>query len=115
MVTISRGDVVWADFGEPRGSNPAYRRPAVVIQANAYNNSKIATVIVAAITSNKKLARFPDNIFLPIGTASLNKDSVVNITQLFTLDRQYLDHPVGALPSYVMDQIISGIRSVLGL
>lgn len=115
MVAVNRGDVVWADFGEPRGSGPAYRRPTVIIQSDRYTSSSIGTVIIALVTSNTALDRYRDNVFLPMGTANLTKDSVVNVTQIYTMDKSLIDRPIGMLPNYLMDQIDSGIRSVLGL
>ena len=115
MVKLERGDVAWVDFGEPRGSNPAYRRPTVVIQSDRYNSSAISTIVIALITSNTGLTRYPDNVFLAAGTANLHKDCVVNVSQLYTMDKSLIDRPVGALPSYLMDQVDSGIRSVLDL
>jgi mRNA interferase MazF len=115
MVSVNRGDVVWADFGEPRGSGPAYRRPAVIVQSNRYTSSAIATVVIAVLTSNTALGRYRDNVFLPNGTANLNKDSIVNVTQIYTIDKSLIDRPIGQLPNFMMDQVDSGIRSVLGL
>ena len=115
MVTVKRGDVCWVDFGTPRGSSPGFRRPALIVQAGKYNQSRISTVVVAAITSNTRLANFADNVFLPAGTAGLDRDSVVNCTQLFTLDRHDLDATIGLLPTWLLDQVDAGLRSVLEL
>ncbi|QAY70279.1 type II toxin-antitoxin system PemK/MazF family toxin [Xylanimonas protaetiae] len=114
-MTGRRGDVVWVDFGEPRGSAPAYVRPALVVQSDRYNDSRIATTVVVAITSNTALARFEDNVFLPAGTAGLDRDSVVNVTQVFTVDRSAIESPVGSLPASLLDQVADGVRSVLGI
>ena len=112
---VRRGDVVWADFGEPRGSGPAYRRPALVVQADIYNASRISTVVLAAITSNTALARFSDNVFLPAGCGGLDRDSVVNVTQVMSVDRRYIDDDAGCLPNHLMDQVDAGMRAILGL
>lgn len=114
-MTLLRGDVVWVDFGEPRGASPAYRRPALVVQADRYNGSRIATVVVAVITSNTALARYEDNVFLPAGTAGLDRDCVVNISQVFTIDREAVDPPEGSLPPSLAEQVDTGLRHVLGL
>lgn len=115
MVALKRGDVCWVDFGPPRGSAPGFRRPALIIQAQKYNESRISTVVVAAITSNTRLANYGDNVFIPEGAAGLDRDSVVNVTQLFTLDRQDIETVVGSLPTWLMDQVGEGLKSVLEL
>lgn len=110
-----RGDVCWADLGEPKGSRPAKRRPVLVIQADPYNASKLNTTLVAVITSNTALAMLPGNVFLPAVASGLPKDSVLNITALTTIDKADLDPPVGQLPSSLMTEIDRGLRRVLGL
>jgi mRNA interferase MazF len=115
VVTLRRADVVLVDFGEPQGSAPAYVRPALVIQANDYNTSRLVTIIVAVITSNTALARFPDNVSLPEGTAGLDRPSVVNVTRVRSIDRRYVIHTMGALPERFMADVDAGIRRVLGL
>ena len=110
-----RGDVCWADLGEPRGSRPAKRRPVLVIQADPYNDSKLSTTLVAVITSNTGLAAMPGNIFLPAVASGLPKDSVLNSTALVTIDKADLDPPVGRLPTSLMTEIDRGLRRVLGL
>ena len=110
-----RGDVCWADLGEPKGSRPAKRRPVLVIQADPYNTSKLNTTLVAVITSNTALATLPGNVFLPAVATGLPKDSVLNVTALATIDKADLDPPVGQLPSSLMTEIDRGLRRVLGL
>ena len=113
---VIRGDVHWCDLGEPRGSAPAKRRPVLVIQADEYNRSRLATAIVAVITSSTALAEMPGNVFLPAHASGLPKDSVVNVTALATVDRRSLDpDPVGRVPSHIMQEIEAGLRQVLGL
>lgn len=111
----SRGDVCWADLGDPRGSRPAKRRPVLVVQANPYNASKLSTTLVAVITSNTALATRPGNVFLPSVASGLPKDSVLNVTALATLDKADLEPPVGRLPASLMTQIDRGLRRVLAL
>lgn len=110
-----RGDVCWADLGEPRGSTPAKRRPVLVIQADPYNASRLNTTLVAIVTSNTALAAMPGSVFLPAAASGLPKDSVLNVTALATLDKADLDPPVGRLPISIMTQIDRGLRRVLGL
>jgi mRNA interferase MazF len=110
-----RGDVCWADLGEPGGSKPAKRRPVLVIQADPYNTSKLSTTLVGVITSNTALAAMPGNVFLPAVASGLPKDSVLNVTALATLHKADLDPPVGRLPGSLMVEIDRGLRRVLGL
>jgi mRNA interferase MazF len=110
-----RGDVCWADLGEPKGSRPAKRRPVLVIQADPYNTSKLNTTLAAVITSNTARAAMPGNVFLPAVASGLPKDSVLNVTALVTLDKTDLGSPVGKLPSSLMTEIDRGLRRVLGL
>ena len=112
---IRRGDVRWADLGEPRGSRPAKRRPVLVIQSHPYNISRLSTALVAVITSNTALASSPGNVFVPAAAAGLPKDSVVNVTALLTLDKTDLEAAVGHLPVSLMHEVDGGLRRVLGL
>jgi mRNA interferase MazF len=111
----SRGDVCWADLGEPRGSRPAKRRPVLVIQADPYNVSRLSTTLIAVITSNTALATMPGNVFLPSVSSGLPKDSVLNVTALVTIDKADLGQPVGTLPASLMAEIDRGLRRVLDL
>jgi mRNA interferase MazF len=110
-----RGDVCWADLGEPRGSKPAKRRPVLVIQADAYNASKLSTTLVAVIISNTALAAMPGNVFLPAVASGLPKDSVLNATAIVTVDKADLDPPVSRLPASLMTEVDRGLRRVLNL
>lgn len=113
---VNRGDIHWCDLGEPSGSAPAKRRPVLVIQADPFNRSRLATVIVAVLTSNTALAAMPGNVFLAAMATGLPKDSVVNVTALVTLDRRDLDpHPVGSVPAHLLAEVDAGLRRVLGL
>jgi mRNA interferase MazF len=111
----SRGSICWADLGEAHGSQPAKRRPVLVIQANPFNASRLNTTIAAVITSNTALAAMPGNVFLPVAASGLPKDSVVNITALVTLDKTDLEAPVGHLPASLMNDVNRGLHRVLGL
>jgi len=103
-------------MAEPRGSEPGYRRPAVVVQANPFNKSRIATAIVVVLTSNLELARAPGNVLLPKSATGLPKDSVADVSQILTVDRTDLDdEAVSSLPKAYMDDLDDGLRLVLAL
>lgn len=110
-----RGDVCWADLGEPRGSKPAKRRPVLVIQSDSYNASRLSTTLAVVITSNTSLAAMPGNVFVPAAASGLPRDSVVNVTALVTLDKADLDPAIGQLPASVMHEVDRGLRRILGL
>jgi mRNA interferase MazF len=113
---IGRGDVVWVDFGYPRGSEPAKVRPAVVIQDGWLLASTISTVLVVPLTSNTALERFPGNVLIPAEAVGLDKDSVALVTQIGPVDRDFVDpYPVGHLPGYLLSQIGAGVRLATGL
>jgi mRNA interferase MazF len=112
---IQRGEVWWADLPEPRRSEPGYRRPVLVIQADSFNVSRIQTAIVVAITSNLELADAPGNVFLPARAAGLARDSVVNVSQLLTLDRRFLTECAGTLSPRLQRSVDEGLRTVLQL
>lgn len=108
-----RGEIWWANLPLPKGSGPGYRRPVLVIQSNVFNASRIGTVIVAAITSNVELARAPGNVRLDAKQSRLQKESVVNVSQLATLDRRILTERVGPLSEELMRRVDAGLRLVL--
>ena len=112
---IGRGDVWWADLGPARGSAPAFRRPALVISADSFNRSQIRTVLVAAITTSQRLARRPGNVILPSGAGGLDRESVVNVSQLATVDKDQLVERLGTLSAGFMRQVDVGLSLVLGL
>lgn len=112
---ISRGELWWADLGIPRGSAPAYRRPVVIVQADSFNRSALQTVVVVGVTTNLRLAAMPGNVFVAASTAGLSQDSVVNVTQLVSVDGQYLDERIGSLPRHLLDDVERGLRQVLHL
>jgi len=112
---VRRGDVWWAALPLPRGSEPGYRRPVVIVQGDAFNRSRIGTLMVAAITSNTALADAPGNVRLPRRASRLAKDSVVNVSQVLTLDRTALVERVGQLPAAIMSEVDDGLRLALGL
>ncbi len=110
---IKQGDIFWIDLDAPEGSGPGYRRPFVIIQNNVFNKSKINTVVVCTVTSNLKLADAPGNVFLKKGEGSLPKDSVVNISQIITIDKTFLLEKAGTLPTAKTDQIINGVKLLI--
>jgi len=112
---MKRGDIWWANLPPPSGSGPGYRRPVLVIQSNAFNESKISTVLVAVITSNLALSEAPGNVRLSKSTGGLAKASVVNVSQLLTMDRGLLSKRVGALPAGIMQRVDAGLKLVLSL
>jgi mRNA interferase MazF len=113
---VRRGDIVWCDLGPAVGSRPAKRRPVVVIQDDPFNRSRLNTVVVAVVTSNTALAAMPGNVFLPAVVTGLDRDSVVNVTSLATVNRSDLETPpVGELPLHLMKQVDAGLARVLGL
>ncbi|HSP08576.1 MAG TPA: type II toxin-antitoxin system PemK/MazF family toxin [Candidatus Dormibacteraeota bacterium] len=114
-MVIRRGEIWWADLGSPRGSAPALRRPVLVISADFVNLSALQTVSVVGITSNVKWAAAPGNVLIAKGVASLARESVVNLTQLQTIDRSDLDSRVGKLPRASMQDVDAGLRRVLDL
>ncbi len=112
---ITRGDIHWADLGDANGSRPASRRPVLVIQAASYNASRLATVVVAVVTSNTAMASMPGNVFLPAAAPGLPRDSVVNVTAVATLNKDDLGRAVGSVPQHLMREVDAGLRQVLAL
>jgi mRNA interferase MazF len=113
-VVISRGEVRWAELGEPAGSEPGLRRPVLVVQCDAFNRSRIGTVVCVSLTSNLRRAEAPGNVLLTADLTGLPKDSVANVSQLVTLDRRTLSTPVGRLAEPKLELVLAGIGVVLG-
>ncbi len=111
-MVIHQGDVFWLDLEKPLGSEPGYRRPVLVIQNNFFNKSRVHTVVICAITSNLKRARAPGNVLLEAGEASLPKPSVVNVSQVYTVDREILGERIGSLEQNRMDEVLEGLWKV---
>ena len=110
---INQGDVYWIELGAPSGSEPGYRHPHVVVQNNVFNRSEIRTVVVCALTSNLRRANAPGNVLLDKKETNLPKPSVVNVSQLFTVDKSQLAEYVGALSPKRVQEILAGIELVL--
>jgi len=113
-VVISQGEVWWADVPPPIGSEPGFRRPVIVVQGDALNRSRIATVVCVPLTSNLKWAGAPGNLLLKARATSLSKDSVANVSQIVALDRGFLTERVGKLAPAKVQLLLSGIDVVLG-
>jgi mRNA interferase MazF len=112
-MVIEQGDVVWVDLPRPKGSEPAGRRPAVVLQHDRYNRSRISTAVVAAVTSNLRLAASPGNVRLRKGEAGLPLASVINVTQITTVDRMQIFSKAGRLSRLRLREVWSGVKLVL--
>lgn len=114
-MVVARREVWWAELVEPRASEPGFRRPIVVIQADAFNRSRLRTVIGVALTSNTRHLDAPGNVILPGSVTGLSRDSVANVTQIVTLDEDLLDGRTGRIPRRLMRRVDSGLRLVLDL
>ena len=114
-MVIERGEIWWADLPEPVGSSPGLPRPVLIIQSDIVNQSRLNTVVIAVITTNTKLANSEGNVLLLSRQSGLPKDSVVNVSQLFTIDKSVLRDFVSALSKKKMNQINDGLRLLLSL
>lgn len=112
---MRRGEIWWVDLGLPFGSEPAFKRPVVIIQDDSFNNSRISTVIVLSLTTNIDLSEAPGNVFLSKKETKLSKDSVANVSQITTIDRNRLLEKASKLPSEKISDIDDGICLVLNL
>ena len=112
---IARGQVWWADLGVPRGSSPGYKRPVVIIQSETFNKTDMQSVLIAISTTNLHLATMPGNVLVERGVGGLREDSVINVTQLFTIDRTDLLDYLGRLPQNKIEKMDEGLRLVLSL
>jgi mRNA interferase MazF len=111
--SVRQGELFWVDFGDPDGPEPGYNHPCVVIQNDIFNQSKINTVVVCLITSNLRLAKAPGNVYLQKGEGNLPKDSVVNISQIITIDRSLLRDKIGTLSRLITEKIIDGVKLII--
>ncbi len=112
---MRRGDIWWASLKAPDGSSPGFRRPVLVMQSNEFNRSQIKTVVVAVITSNLILANAPGNVRIPARASGLKKASVVNVSQIITVDKSYLTGRAGAVKANYIREVEDGLRLVLGV
>jgi mRNA interferase MazF len=114
-MVIRRGDIYWVDFSPGKGSEPLGRRPGLVIQCDALNESKLNTVIMLAITSNLNFSELPGNVLLAKGEANMPKRCVINATQLKSVDKSSLVEKIGSLSYEKMDEVVSGLKLVMDI
>jgi len=114
-VVIERGEIWWAGLPEPTGSEPGYRRPVLVVQADAFNRSRLQTVVAVVLTSNLRLVDAPGNVLVPADLSGLPKDSVANVSQVITVDRAALTERAGRVRGRVLEAVDAGLRLALDL
>jgi len=112
---VERGEVRWAELPKPRGSEPGYRRPVLIVQADAFNRSRLRTVVALTLTTNMRLLDAPGNVLIRASESGLPKDSVANVSQVVTLDRSILEERAGKLGGRLLAKIDDGLRLVLSL
>lgn len=112
---MKRGQIWWAELPEPTASEPGYKRPLLIVQADEFNRSRINTVIAAVITSNLRLADAPGNVRLSVKQSNLKNESVTNVSQVITLDKQFLVELAGKVDARTMREVDEGLRLALGL
>ncbi|PYQ94909.1 MAG: mRNA interferase MazF2 [Acidobacteria bacterium] len=114
-MVVHRGEVWWADLGEPDGSEPGFRRPVLIVQNDAFNRSRLRTVLAVVLTTNLRIVDAPGNVLIPAKAAGLTKDSVANVTQVITVDREFLTELAGHVRGQLLKDVDNGLRLVLGL
>ena len=114
-MVVQRREVWWADLDEPRGAEPGFRRPLLIVQSEAFNRSRLRTVLAVVLTSNTRLLDAPGNVLIPAAASGLPKDSVANVTQIVTLDEAYLAERAGRIAPKLMERVDAGLRLVLEL
>jgi mRNA interferase MazF len=112
---MQRGEIWWANLPTPVASEPGYRRPVLIVQSDDFNRSRIRTVIVAVLTTNLRLAEAPGNVLVTTDETGLSQDSVVNVSQLITVDKSFLTEQVSQISSRAMLLVEDGLRLVLAL
>lgn len=112
---MRRGEIWWGSLPEPTGSGPGFRRPLLIVSANSFNDSRISTVVAAVITSNLRLADAPGNVRLPTKGTGLTKASVVNVSQIITVDKTFLTERIGRLNPRLLAEVDEGLRLVLSI
>ena len=112
---IERGQIWWANLAEPDGSEPGFRRPVLVVSSDAFNRSRIRTVIAVVLTANLRLVDAPGNVLVPVKTSGLPKDSVANMSQVVTLDKEALTELAGRIRGTLLSDVSAGLRLVLSL
>lgn len=114
-MVVHRGEIWWADLAEPRGSEPGFRHPVLILQAEPFNRSRLRTVVGIVVSSNTRLLDAPGNVLLPAKETGLPRDSVANVTHLVTVDRDYLEQRAGKVSARTLARIEVGLRLVLDL
>lgn len=114
-MVVRRGDLWWAELGLPFGSEPGFRRPVLVVQADSFNRSSIQTVVVVPLTSKLRLAAAPGNVRCSARDSGLSRPSVANVSQVAALDRRRLRERIGSLPPRTVEKVESGLRLLLSL
>jgi mRNA interferase MazF len=112
---VERGQVWTADLGEPEGSEPGYNRPVLIVQSDAFNRSRLHTVIGVVLSTNLRLVDAPGNVLIPAKASGLRRDSVANVSQLITVDREFLIEQAGRIRGQFLEDVENGLRLVLGL
>jgi mRNA interferase MazF len=112
---VARGEVWWADLPDPVASSPVGTHPVLIVQANAFNRSRLSTVVAVVLTTNVRLAEMPGNVLVPAKETGLPKPSVVNVTQVITADRSFLGSRAGKLRAETLERVDHGLSVVLGL
>lgn len=110
---VARGEIWWVDLPEPDASESGYRRPMLIIQADSFNNSRIDTVLALVLTTQLRLADAPGNVLLSSRKTGLPKDSVANVSQILTIDKQFLVEKAGRIERGSLSRINEGLRLVL--
>jgi mRNA interferase MazF len=113
-LVICQGEICWADLPDPLGSEPGFRRPVLVVQGDAFNRSRISTVICVPLTSNLKWAEAPGNVLLPARSTGLSKDSVANVSQIIAVDRAFLTERIGRISKKQQELVFAGLDLVMG-
>lgn len=114
-MVVERGQVWTADLGEPEGSEPGYDRPVLIVQSDAFNRSRLQTVIAVVLSTNLRLVEAPGNVLIPARTSGLRKDSVANVSQVITIDREFLRELAGRVRGQFLEDVEKGLRLILGL
>ena len=112
---MHRGEIWWANLPTPAGSEPGYRRPILIVQSDDFNQSRLRTVLAVILTGSTDLAEAPGNVLLPRSATRLPKDSVANVSQVITTDKDFLTERVASLPAAYLHQVEDGLRLALSL
>ena len=114
-MVVERGQIWWVDLGDPAGSEPSFRRPVLIVQSDAFNRSRVRTVLAVVLTTNLRLVEAPGNVLLAAKAAGLPRDSVANVSQVITVDRDFLSEPAGRIRGQLLKEVENGLRLVLDL